>query len=100
MAEQFVNKQLEHGEVKISKKSAIGCSINFLLEETAMFNLLIGDGYQVDVYPGQHVAALNSIGSRIPDAPVNLKNRIVIELTIHRVGRKFPQKSRKEVAYD
>ena len=86
MAEQFINKQLERGEIKISKKAAVDCSIEFLLEETAMFNLLINDGYQVDIYPGRHVAALNDIGLHIPDAPMGLKNRIVIELTIHRVG--------------
>jgi len=94
MAKNFIEKQYSQADnFRISKTDAIQCSINFLLEESMLFDCLINRGYEIDIYPGKHVTALNDIGSRYPDAPIGLRDRTVIELTIHRVGRKFPQRN-------
>ncbi|MBX9702565.1 MAG: hypothetical protein K2X39_00280 [Silvanigrellaceae bacterium] len=94
----FIEKKMEQGtEFKVNQEFAIKASIDFLLEETSVFNTLTSArGYEVDVYPGKHIPALNNIKSYV-DCPKGLKNRIPVEISIHRVGRKSVQETSKSV---
>lgn len=89
IAASFVSSKLAQGLIlSTSIENAIEHSIDFLLEEASVFNFLISQGYEVDVYPGKHVSALNNINQKYKNPPTNLKKRIVVELSIHRVGKK------------
>lgn len=67
-------------------------ALNFMLEESAMFDYMVKIGYPVCVYPGTFLPAINDIlqGDH-PGAPEGLRQRIYLELEIVRGIRKSTQ---------
>jgi tRNA-dependent cyclodipeptide synthase len=101
IANDFIKKQMSlHKVFTCSIVEAKQLSINFLLEELAVFDLLVKKGYLVDVYPGVNVTAIRDI-KKFADAPKGLLKRISIELTIHRTGSSSAKTDKiKELNYD
>jgi len=96
MAEDFIDFKTLKNERKIcwSKDEAVNLSVNFLLEETAVFEFLVRMRYTVDVYPGEALIALREI-KKYSNAPPGLLQRKTVELDILRRGRnKFKQKEK------
>lgn len=89
IAKAFIRSKLKNTKRSFccSEDTAIQLSIEFLLEESAVFNLIALDGYTVDVYPGVAIPILKDINCYM-DPPSGLKQRKIIELSIQRRGRK------------
>ena len=85
VALNFLNAKEKYivGSLENAKK----LSVNFLLEESAVFDYLALKGYRVDVYPGIALPALRNM-DKYANAPEGLKNRIAVEILIKRSGRK------------
>ncbi len=82
-AERFVANMEKSGNVKVSTEEALQYSTNFLLEETAVFNGVVGRGYEVEIYPGVYLPLLTDIAAgKYPTAPENLQKRISVEVQI------------------
>lgn len=97
VAESFVISKIKSNAHNLfwSKEKAIDLSINFLLEEAAIFNYLSEKGYKTDIYPGISLPALRDV-LKYDRAPIGLKQRSVIELSVLRRGRKNKEMESKK----
>lgn len=81
---QFIDKQLKRGyRIHVTREEAIKKSSEYILEEMAVFDILIQKDYLVQVYPGSQLNVLKEIANnKFPDFNTNLKNGIYIDLSI------------------
>ena len=88
VAKNFVEHKLKKVDSPLccSEAEAIKLSTDFLLEETAVFEYLVNEGYKVDVYPGIALPALRNI-AKFSNAPIGLKHRKALELDILKRGK-------------
>ena len=89
LAQNFVLAKTSKGcrPICCSESKAIQLSIDFLLEETSVFNYLVEQNYKTDVYPGIALPALRALQGK-NSAPVGLRERCVIELALLKRGSK------------
>lgn len=81
---EFINRLIERGEsLFLPKEEAIIQSKEYLIEEMAVFSVLIGKGFIVQVYPGQQLKTLKDLANNIfKDVETNLTQGIYIDLTV------------------
>lgn len=81
---EFISRQMKNkkGPV-VDKKTAIALSTQYILEEIAVFSVLVENGWAVEVYPGPEIPVLVDIAAgKFPHIPPALKQRINVELRI------------------
>ncbi len=81
---EFISRQMKNkkGPV-VDKKTAIALSTQYLLEEIAVFSVLVENGWAVEVYPGPEIPVLVDIAAgKFHHIPPALKQRINVELRI------------------
>jgi tRNA-dependent cyclodipeptide synthase len=82
-ANKFLANQVKEGKIKMSTEQALTYSTDFLLEETAVLNCVVGRGYEVEIYPGVYLPLLTEIASgKYPTAPESLQKRISVEVQV------------------
>lgn len=88
IAKEYISRQLKKNiKRKVSLPEALSLSTVYLLEEIAVFDSLVKQGWNIEVYPGQDLPVLRDIIHGIyPDAPETLKGRVNIELNLSRKG--------------
>ncbi len=86
---EFITRQIRKGKVlKVSEDEALNLSLQYLLEELAVFSTLIEKGYAVQVYPGTQLLILKQIArGEIAEIDTNLKKGIFLDLTVKKVGK-------------
>ena len=68
-------------------EEALKLSCEYLLEEIAVFSALSEQGWQVEFYPGPELRVLAEVAKgRYSGVPIGLKERISVELKIHRIS--------------
>ncbi|MBL7959687.1 tRNA-dependent cyclodipeptide synthase [bacterium] len=86
---EFISRQMKNkkGPV-VDKKTAIALSTQYLLEEIAVFSVLVENGWAVEVYPGSEIPVLVDIAAgKFPHIPPALKQRINVELRINKKSK-------------
>jgi len=83
-ARSFVMRQIQRGRrLRTSFEEAMALSMQYIIEEIAVFGRLSEDGWCVDVYPGQELPLLAEIAkNQCPTIPKPLRDRINVELGI------------------
>lgn len=81
---EFISRQMKNKKSPVvDKKTAIALSTQYLLEEIAVFSVLVENGWAVEVYPGAEIPVLVDIAAgKFPHIPPALKQRINVELRI------------------
>jgi tRNA-dependent cyclodipeptide synthase len=82
-ATHFVKRQQEQGiKFAVSEAQAIDLSIKYLLEEMAVFDILVAQNWQVEIYPGTQLPVLKEIAKGdFENISKNLQKRIFIGLS-------------------
>jgi len=84
-ASLFVLQKMEQNDFKVSKERAIQLSAEYLLEEMAVFSMLIDRGWKVVLYPGAQLPLLMEIASgKFRDVPNSLNKGIYVEMKIRK----------------
>jgi tRNA-dependent cyclodipeptide synthase len=79
-AEGYIEKIIQRNNMFLEKEDAVKVSQRYLIEEMAVFDCLIGDGYQTQIYPGEVVPILKEIiSNKFPFLHSKLRNAIYIE---------------------
>lgn len=82
-SELYIEKQIRNRQLYIPKEEAVLISIDYLLEEMAVFSVLAKMGYVTQIYPGEILPVLKSLNKGIyPDFKSNLKHAKYIEINI------------------
>ncbi len=82
-AKTFIAKNIKKGNIYLSENLALEKSIQYILEEMAVFSLFIEDGYILQVYPGTTLTILKELANnKHTDIDTNLCNGVYIDLTI------------------
>ena len=78
----FVDRQLKNGLLpKGSYTYAQSNSENYILEELAVYAILVDDGFSVDLYPGSYLPVLDGIVTKkYADSPESLINKINVQI--------------------
>jgi len=86
---KFIGRQVKNGNaLKIEEEAAIMLSCEYLIEEMAVFDVLIARGYRVQVYPGNQLNILKQFArGDFCDIDTNLINGIYVDLTVKKVGK-------------
>ncbi|MFH1371840.1 MAG: tRNA-dependent cyclodipeptide synthase [Planctomycetota bacterium] len=84
----FVERQKKHNQhPAVEADAALRLCCRYILEEVAVFSVLSERGWGVELYPGSELRVLAEVArGRYPRVPKGLKNRISVELKIHRQG--------------
>jgi tRNA-dependent cyclodipeptide synthase len=86
---EFISRQMKNkkGPV-VDKKTAIALSTQYLLEEIAVFSVLVENGWAVEIYPGAEIPVLVDIAAgKFHHIPPSLKQRINVELRINKKAK-------------
>jgi len=97
-ARHFVERQRDHGCLRIDEFEAINLSIFYLIQEIAVYLFLAEQGWFFEVYLGQEIPALVKIMTgKVPAAPAALKRRVNIGLQkkVRQIQRTAPPASVK-----
>jgi tRNA-dependent cyclodipeptide synthase len=97
-AHHFVERQRDHGCLRIDEFEAINLSIFYLIQEIAVYLYLSERGWLFEVYLGQEIPALVKIMTgKVPAAPDSLKRRVNIGLQkkVRQIQRAAPPTSVK-----
>jgi tRNA-dependent cyclodipeptide synthase len=86
---EFVNRQISRGNIlKVNENRAIGLSSDYIIEEIAVFQVLIERGYRVQVYPGSHLNTFKKFANaEFPDIKTSLSTGIYIDLSVKKIGK-------------
>jgi tRNA-dependent cyclodipeptide synthase len=86
-ASDFIERQVSRGcHIHLDKASAVEKSVEYLLEEMAVFSYLIEKGYRVQVYPGTQLSILKEFANgEFTELGSNLNKGIFIDLTVKKV---------------
>ncbi|MGB0523181.1 MAG: tRNA-dependent cyclodipeptide synthase [Flammeovirgaceae bacterium] len=81
----FVWQKQERQNFIVSKEEAIRLSSEYLLEEMAIFSMLIDRGWNVVLYPGAQLPMLMEIAKgKFKDVPNSLNKGVYVELKIRK----------------
>lgn len=81
----FVWQKQDRTKFKVDKEMAVKLSAQYLLEEMAVFSLLIDRGWKVVIYPGAQLPLLMEIATgRFQDIPNHLHQGIYVELKVRK----------------
>lgn len=85
--ELFIDKQLGRGfHIFVTKDEAINKSKDYLLEEMAVFSMLINQGFTVQVYPGTQLKVLKELANnKLPGVESNLSQGIYVDLSVKKI---------------
>lgn len=84
-AQFFVSQKQERMDFKVSEEEAIRLSVAYLLEEMAVFSILIDQGWDVVLYPGAQLPLLMEIAKgEFEGIPNSLNKGIYVELKIRK----------------
>jgi len=85
--EVFIEKQRNKGyQIHVSQDIAVKRSCDYVLEELAVFSLLIDRGYTVQVYPGTQLQVLKDLANNsFSNLNTSLGKGIYIDLSIKKV---------------
>jgi tRNA-dependent cyclodipeptide synthase len=85
--EEFIEKQLGRGyHIFVTKDEAINKSKDYLLEEMAVFSILINRGFTVQIYPGTQLKVLKQLANKkFPTIDNNLSRGIYIDLSVKKI---------------
>ncbi len=80
----FISRQMKHKKAPaVDRQTAIALSTQYLLEEIAVFAVLVERGWTVEVYPGSEIPVLLDIAKgKFAHIPEFLKQRMNVELEI------------------
>ena len=83
-AYDFLERVTDRGKkITIEKNGAVQHSTEYLLEEIAIFCVLVSRGWTVEVYPGSEIPPLKAcLDGEIPTAPAPLLQRINVEIRL------------------
>ena len=81
---EFIDRHIDRGNnPKVTYEKAIQLSKEYLLEEMAVFSILIEQGYTVQVYPGSQLPVLKEFAEhKFEDIESNLRDGIYIDLFV------------------
>lgn len=84
---EFIDRLIARGEpLYLSKEEAINQSKEYLLEEMAVFSVLIEQGYSVQVYPGTQLKILKDLANnKHQNIKTNLSKGIYVDLTVKKI---------------
>lgn len=84
---EFIDRLIARGErLYLTKEEAISQSKEYLLEEMAVFSVLIEQGYRVQVYPGTQLKILKDLANyKFPNIDTNLSQGIYIDLSVKKI---------------
>jgi len=81
----FVWQKQERQNFKVNKEEAIRLSSEYLLEEMAIFSMLIDRGWNVVLYPGSQLPMLMEIAKgKFKDVPNSLNKGVYVELKVRK----------------
>lgn len=81
----FVWQKQERQNFKVSKEEAIRLSAEYLLEEMAVFSMLIDQGWNVVLYPGSQLPMLMEVAKgKFKDVPNSLNKGVYVELKVRK----------------
>ncbi len=82
-AKKFVTSKNDKGLVKIPIAEALNVSIQYLLEEIAVFDLLEAQGFKVKIYPGTILPTLKDIvNKKILNLGSHFKDAVCVEISV------------------
>ena len=82
-AKKFITTKNDRGLVKIPIAEALNVSIQYLIEEISVFDLLKQQGLKVKIYPGTILPVLKDIANRkILNLGLHLKNAVYVEISV------------------
>ncbi len=83
-SEFFLSKQSDKGKkIIIDDMRAMNLSTEYILEELAVFSLLVEEGYKVQIYPGTSLMILKELASgKITDVDLFLEDGCYIDISI------------------
>lgn len=84
---EFIDRLIARGErLYPTKVEAISQSKEYLIEEMAVFSVLIEQGYKVQVYPGTQLKILKDLANKkLSNIDTNLTQGIYIDLTVKKI---------------
>lgn len=83
--EDYIARKKRRREFRGAHTEAARHSIDYILEELAIFALLVEDGVSVQIYPGQHLKVLVELANKRLFTPVASLNRLVcIDVSVTR----------------
>lgn len=81
----FVWQKQDRQNFKVNKEEAIRLSSEYLLEEMAIFSMLIDRGWNVVLYPGAQLPMLMEIAKgKFKDVPNSLNKGVYVELKVRK----------------
>ncbi len=84
-AKLFVSQKQNRLDFKVSEEEAIRFSVEYLLEEMAVFSILIDQGWDVVLYPGAQLPLLMEIAKgEFEGVPNSLNKGIYVELKVRK----------------
>ncbi len=84
-AQLFVSQKQNRSDFKVSEQEAIRLSVEYLLEEMAVFSILIDQGWDVVLYPGAQLPLLMEIAKgEFEGVPNSLNKGIYVELKVRK----------------
>jgi tRNA-dependent cyclodipeptide synthase len=79
----FIWQKQDRTAFQMAKEEAIRLSAQYLLEEMAVFSVLIDRGWDVVLYPGAQLPLLMEIATgRFKDVPISLHKGVYVELQV------------------
>lgn len=84
-AKFFVSQKQDKVDFKVSEAEAIRLSVEYLLEEMAVFSILIDQGWDVVLYPGAQLPLLMEIAKgEFQGVPNSLNKGVYVELKVRK----------------
>jgi tRNA-dependent cyclodipeptide synthase len=84
-AKLFVSQKQDRLDFKVSEEEAVRLSVEYLLEEMAVFSILIDEGWDVVLYPGAQLPLLMEIAKgEFDGVPNSLNKGIYVELKVRK----------------
>ena len=84
-AKEFLERNDEDN--KSLNANHLNCSIEYIIEEMAVFSHLISQGYRVQLYPGTQLKILKQLASREIAFNTNLSTGIYVDLSVKKVRK-------------
>jgi len=79
---EYIDKLMQRERIYLGREEAVLASQEYIIEEMAVFSVLIDQGYTVQVYPGSHLQVLKNLANKkFPELVTNLSRGIYVDLT-------------------
>ncbi|MBP6507671.1 MAG: tRNA-dependent cyclodipeptide synthase [Opitutaceae bacterium] len=81
--ERYISRRRKHGQSRLPYERLIRHSVDYVLEEIAMFSMLVESGLSVQLYPGRHLRVLTDLASgQLPSPVPGLNNLVCVDLSV------------------